>query len=99
LNCRKKLKSIVMTLALGLQPKQKQGKVRTKTTTQESHLHSQKCERMNPHISKWMSTLGIWTPIKSQIFKEVFQGSKFIGIKSSLYHRCLKWVHMTHLST
>ncbi len=37
-----------------------------------------------------------------QIFKKRLQGSKPIGLKSSLYHwklecTCLKWAGMTHL--
>jgi len=42
--------------------------------------------KMNPHIPKWAPTLGIRVSINSQIFKEVFQASKFIGLKSSLHH-------------
>jgi hypothetical protein len=45
-----------------------------------------KCEEMNPHIPKWNPTLGIGIPMEFQIFKEVFKGSKLIGLKNSLYH-------------
>jgi hypothetical protein len=41
---------------------------------------------MNPHTPKWTPILGIGIPMESQIFKEVFQESKLIGLKSSLYH-------------
>jgi hypothetical protein len=41
---------------------------------------------MNPHTPKWIPTLGIGNPMESKIFKEVFQASKLIGLKSSLYH-------------
>jgi len=61
-----------------------------KNAIQESHLHSGECEGvcegMNPHIHKWIPTLKIGVHIKSQIFKEWFQGSKLIGLKTSLYH-------------
>jgi hypothetical protein len=40
---------------------------------------------MNPHTPKWALTLGIRDPMDFQIFKEVFQGSKFILLKNSLY--------------
>jgi len=62
------------------------GKVHAESTTQESHLHSWECEKMNPHTAKWTPTLGVGIPIKFQIFFEVFQGPKLIGSKSSLYH-------------
>jgi hypothetical protein len=41
---------------------------------------------MNPHTPKWAPTLGIGVPMDSQIFKGRLQGSKFIGLRSSLYH-------------
>jgi hypothetical protein len=75
-----------MTLALGLQPRQMHGKVRVGSVTWESYLRSQKCEGMNPHIPKWTFILEVGIHVESQIFKEVFQGSKLIGSKSSLYH-------------
>jgi hypothetical protein len=39
---------------------------------------------MNPHTSKWAPTFGV--SMDSQILKEAFQGSKFIGLKRSLCH-------------
>jgi hypothetical protein len=45
-----------------------------------------KCEGMNPHTPKWVPTLGIGIPTKSQIFKRQLQGSKLIELKISLYH-------------
>jgi hypothetical protein len=62
------------------------GKVRLKNATQESHLHSQECEGMNPHTPKWTPTFGIGIPMESQIFFEELQGPKFIGSMSFLYH-------------
>jgi hypothetical protein len=44
------------------------------------------CEGMNPHTPKWTPTLGVVVPMDSQIFRGWLQGSKFIGLKSSLYH-------------
>jgi len=44
------------------------------------------CEGMNPHTPKWTPTLGVGVLMDSQIFREQLQGSKFIGLKSSLYH-------------
>jgi len=41
---------------------------------------------MNPHIPKWTPTLGVKSPMEFQIFKEVVQKSKLIGLESSLYH-------------
>jgi hypothetical protein len=75
-----------MTLALNLRPKQRYGKVRIENATWESHLHSWECEGMNPHAPKWTPTMAVEILMESQIFKEVFQGLKFIGLKSSLYH-------------
>ncbi len=45
------------------------------------------CERMNPHTPKWAPTLGVGLRMDSRIFRELLQGSKPIGLKSSLYHR------------
>jgi len=44
-----------------------------------------KCEGMNFHTPKETSTLGVGVPVDSQIFRERLQGSKFNGLKSSLY--------------
>jgi hypothetical protein len=65
-----------MTLALGLRPRQKHGKMQAKNVTQESHLHSWECEGMISHTLKWIPTLGVGSLIKSRIFKEVFFGVK-----------------------
>jgi hypothetical protein len=46
----------------------------------------EECEGMNPHTPKRAPTLGVRVPINSQIFKGWLQGSKIIGLKSSLYH-------------
>jgi len=88
-----------MTLALGLQRKQRHGKVRTENVTRE-------CEGMNPHTPKWIPTLGVGIPMEFQVFKKVFQGSKLIRlnkffniIENLLKLKCLKEVRMTHLST
>jgi hypothetical protein len=44
------------------------------------------CEGMNLHIPKWAPTLGVGLSMDSRIFKKVFKGPKFIGLKSFLYH-------------
>jgi len=41
---------------------------------------------MNPHIPKWTPTLGVGVPMDFQIFRGQLQGSKFIGLKSFIYH-------------
>jgi hypothetical protein len=45
-----------------------------------------KCEGMNPHTPKWAPTLGVGVLIDFWIFKKKLQGSKPIGLGSSLYH-------------
>jgi len=56
----------------------------------KSHIHAPKsvdeCEGMNPHTPKWAPTLGVRASMDSRIFKKQLQGSKPIGLKSSLYH-------------
>jgi hypothetical protein len=44
------------------------------------------CEGMNPHTPKWVPTLGVGVPMDSWIYKGRLQGSKFIRLKSYLYH-------------
>jgi len=63
------------------------------------------CEGINPHTPRWAPTLGVGVPMDFRIFRKQFQGSKLIELKSSytigkiLKFKCLKWAHMTHLST
>ncbi len=45
-----------------------------------------KCEGVNPHTPKATPTLGDGVLMKSQNFKEKFQGPKFNGFWHSLYH-------------
>ncbi len=45
-----------------------------------------KCEGMNLHTPKGVSTLGVGVSVDSQIFRERLQGSKPNGFKSALYH-------------
>jgi len=40
-----------------------------------------KCEGMNPHTPKGVSTLGVGVPVDSQIFRWKLQGSKPNGLK------------------
>jgi hypothetical protein len=55
-----------------------------------SHIHTfgriGECEGMNPHTPKWVFIWGVGIPMDSQNFRKPFEGSKFIGLKSSLYH-------------
>jgi hypothetical protein len=41
---------------------------------------------MNPHTPKWIPTLGVGVLMDFWIFRKQLQGSKFIGLKISLYH-------------
>jgi hypothetical protein len=80
---------IVATLALGSWPKQGLAKVQSRVSpgiTFHAPRNARECEGMNPHTPKWTPTLGIGIPMHSQIFKGRFQGPKFIGLESSLYH-------------
>jgi len=43
-----------------------------------------KCEGMSPHTPKWIPILGVGVPIDSQSFKKQLEGSKFIGLRTSL---------------
>jgi len=44
------------------------------------------CEGMNSHTPKLAPTFGGGVSMDSRIFKKVFQGSKFIGLKIFLCH-------------
>jgi len=46
---------------------------------------ARECEGMNLHTPKWVPTLEVGIPMDSQIFREWFQGSKPIGLRTSLY--------------
>jgi hypothetical protein len=48
--------------------------------------NERKCEGMNPHTPKGVSTLGIRVPVDSQMFKEQLKGSKPNGLRSYLYY-------------
>ncbi len=60
-------------------------------------------EGMNPHIPKWVPTLGIRVPNDSRIFRGWMQGQNSLDwkvlyiIENILEHKCLKWACMTHL--
>jgi hypothetical protein len=45
-----------------------------------------KCEGMNPHTPKWAPTLGVGVLADFQFLRERLQGSKPIGLWSSLFH-------------
>jgi hypothetical protein len=44
------------------------------------------CEGMSTHTPKWTPTLGVGVSMDSQIFKEQLEGSKFIELRTFLYH-------------
>ncbi len=75
--------------SLGLATKARVCKVQAKTEL-GSHIScprsAKECEGMNPNTPKWTLILGVGVPMDFQIFKGRFQGSKFIRLKSSLYH-------------
>jgi hypothetical protein len=47
---------------------------------------AKECEGMNPYTPKGTPTLGIGIPVDPRIFREQLQGTKFIGLRHSLYH-------------
>jgi hypothetical protein len=62
----------VTTLALGSWPKQGQGKVQVESATQESHSHSQECERVwgnDPTHFQVDFYFGSWTPYEVLSFQ------------------------------
>jgi hypothetical protein len=52
-----------------------------------NHIHilgsARECEGMNPHTPKWAPILGVGILMDFRIFKEWFEGSKLIRLKSS----------------
>jgi hypothetical protein len=58
-----------------------------KVVGQEKKLgNERKCEGMNPHTPKGVSTLRVGVQKDSRIFREQLQGSKLNGLKIFLYH-------------
>ncbi len=62
------------------------GQERSPEVTFHALENAKQCEGMNPHTPKWAPTLGVGVSVDFWIFKKQFQGSKPIGLKSSLYH-------------
>jgi hypothetical protein len=87
---------LVTTLALGLQPRQKHGKVWVESATQESYFHSRECEGINPYIPKWISLSKLESLWSLKSSKRYFRGSKFIRLKISLYQ--LKVLEMSKMN-
>jgi len=83
-------KLFVTTPTLGSRPRQGLTKVRAECEGQESHFMLlgmwESVREWTPHTPKWTPTLGIGVLMDFGIFKEQLQGSKPIGLKSSLYH-------------
>jgi len=77
-------------LSIGLATKASvyKGVGRKKSSKVKSHaLRSVgECEGMNPHTPKWAFTLGVGILMDFQTFRDQLQGSKPIGLRSSLYH-------------
>jgi len=82
--------STIVTLALGLRPKQKglQGCGPRGSPGVTSHTPGSvgKCEGVNPRIPKATPTLGDGVPMDFRNFREQFQRSKLNGLWHSLYH-------------
>jgi len=81
----------VMTLAFGSWPMQRHGKVQAKSATRKSHLHSQE-------TGEWTHTLPSGLPLwelkalwSLESSKEVFQGSKLIGLQKFFIPLEISW--------
>jgi len=70
-------------LSVGLVTKARVCKVASQKRKPENE---RKCEGMNLHTPKGISTLGVGIMVDSRMFREQFQGSKLNGLKSFLYH-------------
>jgi hypothetical protein len=81
---------ISCNLNIGLATKTKTCKGASQESSPNVALHALGsvggCEGMNLHTPKRTPTLEVVVPMDSQIFKERLQGSKPIGLKSSLYY-------------
>jgi hypothetical protein len=66
---------IIMTLTLGLRPRQRHGKMRV-----NNHIHTlrnaRKCKGMSPHTPKWTPTLGIGVPMDFESSDSDLKGKK-----------------------
>jgi hypothetical protein len=84
------MKGFLVTLALGLWPRQRGCKGAGQNWALESHFHApgsvKECEGKNPHTTKWTPMFGVEVPVDSWMFKEWLQRSKPNGSKSSSYH-------------
>jgi hypothetical protein len=99
---------IVVTLALGLQPRQGIARLRAKREAGESHLM---LPRVQKSVREWTLTLpselslweleSKWTPesLESNCKGQNPSVRKVLYIiEKLLEHKCLKWAHMTHLN-
>ncbi len=89
-NCEKMKEGNCHDFSLGLTTKAR-GMERCRPKVQPGiHIHTLrsvgKCEGMSPHGPKGAPTFGVGVLMDSQIFIKPFEGSKFIGLKNSLYH-------------
>jgi hypothetical protein len=81
---------IVVTVALGSQPRQGGCKVVGQEGSPGIMPHAprsaKECEGIDSDIPKGTPTLGVGVPVDSQMFKEQFQGSKPNGSRNFFYH-------------
>jgi hypothetical protein len=84
------IRDLVATLALGLWPRQGLARLWAKKEDRELHLMLM---RVQKSVREWTLTLPseipilrVEVPMNSWIFRGRLQGSKPIGLKSSLYH-------------
>jgi hypothetical protein len=84
----------VMTLALGSWLRQIHVKVGVESETQESHSHSQECERMwrnEPTHSQVDSHFGGWSPYKVLDFQRVISRAKIHWIEEFIISLESSW--------
>jgi len=76
-------------LSFGLATKAREWKDVVSSAIQKSHSHLWECiksEGMKSHTPKWIPILQVEVLMDFQIFKEHFVRSKFIELKTFLYH-------------
>jgi hypothetical protein len=89
-NCLSNFEGLCHNPSLGLATKARACKGAGQEWAWESHFMLPKVQEnvrgWTSHNPKWVPTLGLGVPMDSQIFRRWLQGSKFIGLKSSLYY-------------
>jgi len=92
-----------------LWPRQGHGKVKTKNVTWESHPHSEECEKMWGNETTHSQVDSPFWELESlgsfELSENDLKGQNSLYwrvpyiIEKLLKYRCLKWVHIIHLST